>query len=237
MCWGCVLHVSTPLSSTTPVWTFRVWSCKGGRCKGMWVHVSLQWRACYIQTLCEWCHMLSLWMLCHQLRPSWVAKSNGELYIVTCRLPLFAGTHEPSFIVTLNVNMASFWLEPLSLCTCIFPKSCELTNHTAIPLKYCILPLKMATQYPQFQFTVQCPFIGSNITAWGLSPVHSCLPPTHTVEAAHRAGEEEGRYNPHIVKLAPGNPYPRTQAVNPVFVTWSTKGLVLIISCTDVPGC
>ena len=63
------------------------------------------------------------------------------------------------------------------------------------------------------------------------------MSPPHTVEAADRAGEEEGRYNPHIVKLAPGNPYPRTQAFNPVFVTCSTKDLVLIISCTDVTGC
>ena len=147
MCWRCVLHVSTPLSSIVPasIWS---WRCKEGHYKGMWVHVSLQWGACYIQTLCEWCHMLYLWMLCHQLRPSWVAKSNGELYSVTCRLPLFVGTHEPSFIVTLNtqvVNMACFWLKPLSLCTCMFPESCELTNHTVVPLKYCILPLKMST--------------------------------------------------------------------------------------------
>ena len=120
MCWGCVLHVSTPLSSTAPG-SFRPWSFKEGHHKGMWVHVSLQWGACYIQTLCEWCHMLYLWMLCHQLWPSWVAKSNGELYSVTCRLPLFVGTHEPSFIVTLNaqgVNMACFWLKSWSLRTC-----------------------------------------------------------------------------------------------------------------------
>ena len=57
------------------------------------------------------------------------------------------------------------------------------------------------------------------------------------MEAAHRAGEEEGRYNPHIVKLVPGNPSPRTQAFNPVLVTCSTKDLILIISCTDGPGC
>ena len=194
MCWGCVLHVSTPLSSTAPA-SFISWSCEGGHYKGMWVHVSLQWGACYIQTLCEWCHMLYLWMLCHQLRPSWVAKSNGELYSVTCRLPLFVGTHEPSFIVTLNVqgvNMACFWLKPLSLRTCMFPESCELTNHTAIPLKYCILPLKMATQYPQFQFTVHCPFTSSNITAWGLSPVHSCLPHTQWKQLTEQEKKKVG---------------------------------------------
>lgn len=133
-----------------------------------------------------------LWMLCHQLRPSWVAKSNGELYSVTCRLPLFVGTHEPSFIVTLNaqgVNMACFWLKPLSLRTCMFPESYELTNHTAIPF---ILPLKMATQYPQFQFTVHCPFTSSTITAWGLSPVHSCLPHTQWKQLTEQEKKKVG---------------------------------------------
>ena len=151
MRWTCVGGVSFMFPLPSPLLPQRDPSRREAVKKDItkvWVHVSLQLGACYIQTLCEWCHMLYLWMLCHQLRPSWVAKSNGELYSVTCRLPLFVGTHEPSFIVTLNaqgVNMACFWLKPLSLRTCMFPESCELTNHTAVPLKYCILPLKMAT--------------------------------------------------------------------------------------------